>query len=47
MGNDTTHGNDDHRLYEEQDQFNSAELALYDAIRHDLGLLGWFKTVAQ
>jgi hypothetical protein len=39
-GNDTTHGNDDDRFYERQEEFNSAELVLYDAIRRNLGLPG-------
>ncbi|MGH4007931.1 MAG: hypothetical protein ACRDTH_07195 [Pseudonocardiaceae bacterium] len=39
-GNYTTHGNDDEEFYDRQEEFNSAELFLYDAIRRDLGLTG-------
>lgn len=39
-GHYTRHGNDDETFYDRQDEFNAAELVLYDAIRRDLGLTG-------
>jgi hypothetical protein len=37
-GDQTTHGRDDEPFYDRQDEYNDAELVLYDAIRRDLGI---------
>ncbi len=37
-GHQTTHGADDEPFYDRQDEYNEAELLLYDAIRRDLGI---------
>lgn len=42
-GHATRHGSDDDLFYERQEEFDSAELILYDAIRRDLGLGGAFR----
>jgi hypothetical protein len=39
-GHKTRYRNDDESFYDRQDEFSSAELVLYDAIRRDLGLVG-------
>jgi hypothetical protein len=34
-----THGNDDDAFYERQEEYNAAELDLYQGIRRDLGIV--------
>lgn len=38
-GNQTTHGDDDERFYESQEDYDGAELRLYQCIRRDLGIV--------